>query len=682
MATANLQLIDSLHTPEQHRHLYDLASKLYSDASQRNDNALLEEAAHLARQAHAARPDYLPGINLLCRIELRRHRLSQAQHWAELGLSLKPNSVSLLYSAGHIDLARNDLAAAEAHFAKAARISRSATKAAHYLAHVKLLRGAYVEAFQQFRELIRTGQPSPTLRSQLFEATSHIVADFYAEELEQDLLRYLDFEQVDYSQLRSLATSLLRHKLKLSEAGCPLEVDQLAQDPLLLRCLERFYFTDPLFERLFITLRQTLLFSSSRSLAIAENMLPMVSALAHQTLLNEGVWFISDSEHTLLQQLDQLSCTMLNSDSLQGQDLYPVLLLQWMYRPATQFQHFETLQTRPVYNWPTWLQNHWQQQIDEPKQLQMLAHQLPSIGMLNDDTSERVKAQYDQHPYPRWRDIGYNQPSHYWAALQAHFPQFNGLNQRSGPITALVAGCGTGRHAIRLAHYFYQMDVTALDISHSALAYAKQQAELYDERHIHFVQGDILAAERLGQQFDLIECSGVLHHMAEPAKGLQALAQQLLPGGFIKIALYSRTARQSVTQLRHTLGQQLPHNNDGIRLVREALLQGALDGNWADLTQSPDFYSLSACRDLLFHQQELVFDLSQLLQLAEQAHLEWVGLIPPPRSEPLAQQAFGLRAQQLSLSQWQQLEQQNPALFAGMYQFYLHKPLQPTLTGM
>ncbi len=683
MATANLHLIDQALSPEQHRHLYELASKLYSDAHPRNDRTLLQEAAHLARQANSARPDYIPGINLLCRIELRRSRLNQAQQWVAQGLALKPDSVSLLYSAGHVELAAGDLNAAEQYFEQAAKISRSATKAAHYLAHVKLLKGDYLAAFQQFRELARTGHPSRTLRSQLFDAATHIVADFYAEEMEQDLLRFLDFTDVDHSQLRTLATSLLRHKLKLSEAGCPLELEQLANDSLLLRCLERFYFTDTVFERLFITLRQTLLFSSSRALAIAKPMLPLVSALAHQCWLNEGVSYISDSESQLLQQLDQLAQRMLASDALEGADLYPVLLLQWMYRPASQCQHFDSLQQSQLKHWPNWLQQHWQRQVEEPRQLARTAADLPSIGMLEDATTNAVKAQYDQHPYPRWRDIGYNQPSHYWSALEATFPtQLSGLSQRSGPIHALVAGCGTGRHAIRLAHYFYQMDVTALDISHSALAYAKHQAEHYGERHIHFVQGDLLAVERLGQQFDLIECSGVLHHMQRPIEGLKALAQQLRPDGFIKVALYSRTARRAVTQLRQQLSQQRPQDNQGIRLIREALLQQAIEGDWQTLTQSPDFYSLSACRDLLFHTQELVFDLSQLLELAEQAHLEWVGLIPPPAAEALAQRQFGCHAHELSLSQWQQLEQQNTQLFAGMYQFYLHKPEQPTLTGM
>lgn len=683
MATANLQLIDPAISPDQHRHLYDLASKLYNDGSSKQDAALLEQAAHLARQAHSAQPGYVPGINLLCRIELRRNRPHQAQRWVELGLSLKPNSVNLLYSAGHVDLALNDLDAAEQHFAKAARISRSATKAAHYLAHVKLKQGAYVEAFQQFRELTRTGHPSRELRSLLFEASAHISADFYSEELEQDVLRYLDFNDVDYGQLRSLATTLLRHKLKLSDGGCPLELADIAGDDLLLRCLEKFYFTDALFERLFITLRQTLLISSSRSLAIASDMLPLVSALAQQCWLNEGVWYISEHEQHLLSQLDQLSCSMLNNKELQGPDLYPVLLLQWMYQPAHHYRHYQALQQRQLQDWPDWLASHWLQQIDEPQQLSALMEDLPSIGQLTNDTTEAVKAQYDSHPYPRWRDMGYNQPSHYWAALEAHFPdQLSGLGQRSGNIQALVAGCGTGRHAIRLAHYFYSMEVTALDISHSALAYAKRQAQQYGEQQIHFVQGDILAAERLGQQFDLIECSGVLHHMADPEQGLQSLSKQLRPGGFIKVALYSRCARQRVTILRQTLGQQRPNSDDGIRLVREALLQGAIKGDWQTLLQSPDFYSLSACRDLLFHEQELVFDLSQLLALVDRCQLQWIGLLPPPGSEALAQQTFACQARELSLSQWQQLEQNHPNLFAGMYQFYLQKSAQTSLTGM
>ena len=279
--------------PGDHRILMDTASRCYSDAVRRGNETMMARANDLAIKAYELAPNYLPGINLLARIELQRQHLDRAEHWAHLGLSLKPKSTSLLYSAGHIALARGELDQAEEFFSRACRISRVNTKSATFLAHVKLLQGDYLEAFQQYRELAKTQANDPQIRNKLFEAANNIVADFYSSELEQDLLRYLEFPDVDYSNLRPLATSLIKHKLRLSEAGCPLELDEIAQDPLLLTCLTKFYFSDPLIERLLMTLRQTLLISCSRQLAIRNEYLPLVCALAYQCFLNESVWYIN-----------------------------------------------------------------------------------------------------------------------------------------------------------------------------------------------------------------------------------------------------------------------------------------------------------------------------------------------------------------------------------------------------
>ena len=88
--------------------------------------------------------------------------------------------------------------------------------------------------------------------------------------MEQDLLRYLDFTDVDYNQLQSLCTSLLMHKLHLSEAGCPVDLHQLAQRAVIIKMPRKIlFYQSNFFERLFITLRQSILLGSSAQLAIS-----------------------------------------------------------------------------------------------------------------------------------------------------------------------------------------------------------------------------------------------------------------------------------------------------------------------------------------------------------------------------------------------------------------------------
>ena len=64
-------------------------------------------------------------------------------------------------------------------------------------------------------------------------------------------------------------------------------------------------------------------------------------------------------------------------------------------------------------------------------------------------------------------------------------------------------------------------------------------------KNLEYVQGDILDIYKLGKTFDVIECSGVLHHMKNPEKGLSSLVKVLRPGGMLKLALYSEIGRST-----------------------------------------------------------------------------------------------------------------------------------------
>lgn len=671
MSTVNAQL--QYHDYRQeHKELYERANTLYTQAQKDDAKSLLEPALHYALKARAIRPDHLLGLNLLARIELQRQNYAAAELWVEQGLNLKPDSVNLLYSAGQIAFQQHQLQDAEQYFLQVLKVSRVATKALNMLAHIKLLQGDYPEAFRHYRELAKTQASDIRVRSKLFEAAAQLNADFYAEELELDLLRYLDFSDVDYSQLRHLITSLLRHKFRLSEEGCPLELEVLAADPLLQKSLTKFYFTDPVFERLFITLRQSLLFSCSQSLAIPKHLLGLIAGLAQQCWLNEAVWYISEQEQQLLEQLSLLCEKMLTLADVSAADVYPALLLVMMYRPISQLPFVESLLSL-ASDWPDILKQPIQAQLFEFVELQNQAQKLASIGRVEDLTSARVQQQYNSFPYPRWREIGYNEPADYATALRHTFLQHAHLLPKpQQPLAVLVAGCGTGRHAIRLAKYFPSLTVTAMDLSQTALAYAAAQAQKYGSNKIKFIQGDLLAADQLAARYDLIECSGVLHHMQDPVAGLQALSQQLKPNGVIKIALYSATARKQISTLRQKLGSNLPKDAHSMRLIREVLMQKQLPGDWSSILSSPDFYSLSACRDLIFHEQEHVFDVLDLPGFLEKAGLRWLGMLPPPNNQALRQQ-LSVPAGQITVAQWHQLEQNNPSIFAGMYQFYAIK---------
>jgi 2-polyprenyl-3-methyl-5-hydroxy-6-metoxy-1,4-benzoquinol methylase len=658
---------------QQHEALYNKlvteAGRLFALADKHPEK--LEEASSICLTALDVNPSGLQALNLCARIYLQKSDLIQAEHWISRALELKPDSVSALYSAGHIALAAGDLASAESRFEAACKISKVATRSSSSLAFVYLQQGKYLEAFQLYRELVKTQSDDPHIRSKLFESASHMVADFYSVELEQDLLRYLEFEQVDHSQLRGLITSLLHHKLHLSKEGTPLQFDQLASDPLLLSSLKSFYFCDPILERMFITLRQSILFDAAQNMNITGYTLDLAHALACQAQLNEYVWPETEQENKILQGLQDLLIKVVTTTSWQAEDISPALLVMSQYQDVSQNHLASHLNQICSSQWPYYLQDVMAQTLQEKQHELILSDTIPVWNnVIENKVSRAVRQQYEENPYPRWKDIGFNTPTSYQAALYRNFPHLH--NQHWQPeqrLQVLVAGCGTGRQTIRLAKYFNDLDILAIDLSRKALAYAKKQAQAYDCENIRFMQADILDIHSLPMQFDVIECSGVLHHMENPEKGLQSLLGLLKKQGLMKIALYSRAAREQVITFRNMMSKL--ENKPDSRIVRQALLLGQIPGEWNNLLLSPDFYSMSNCRDLLFHEQEHQFDLNEISTLLDNNKLSYIGMVAEAKTRHAMLQEF--HEIKDSLDNWNQIEQQNPDIFDGMYQFYCQK---------
>ena len=165
----------------------------------------------------------------------------------------------------------------------------------------------------------------------------------------------------------------------------------------------------------------------------------------------------------------------------------------------------------------------------------------------------------------------------------------------------------------------------AIDLSRASLAYAQRKAAELGIANIEFAQADIMAFEP-EHRFDLVEASGVLHHLADPMQGWSRITQWLKPGGAMRVGLYSDIARQDVVLAREFVANGgYDASAESIRSFRQNLAK-APDPRLRGLIGSPDFYSISACRDLLFHVQEHRLTLPQIARVPGRAapHIPWV----------------------------------------------------------
>jgi SAM-dependent methyltransferase len=96
----------------------------------------------------------------------------------------------------------------------------------------------------------------------------------------------------------------------------------------------------------------------------------------------------------------------------------------------------------------------------------------------------------------------------------------------------LEGGCGGGQHTSFVAPV--AASVTAVDLNTIDLAQARNPAT----RNVTFIEGD-LATIDLDRQFDVVFCTGVIHHTDDPDVTFENLYRHCAPGGKMIIWTYS-----------------------------------------------------------------------------------------------------------------------------------------------
>ncbi|MES1210245.1 MAG: hypothetical protein ABUS79_30270 [Pseudomonadota bacterium] len=92
------------------------------------------------------------------------------------------------------------------------------------------------------------------------------------------------------------------------------------------------------------------------------------------------------------------------------------------------------------------------------------------------------------------------------------------------------------------------------------------------------------------------------------------------------------------------------------------------------LTSSYDFYSVSQCRDLVFHAREHTFTLPELALVFRDLRLSVLGLEPPgPHDLPAYRARFPADDAATDLANWDIVERDNPTMFSRMYVLWLFR---------
>jgi 2-polyprenyl-3-methyl-5-hydroxy-6-metoxy-1,4-benzoquinol methylase len=442
----------------------------------------------------------------------------------------------------------------------------------------------------------------------------------------------------------------------------------LADDELLMALLVSAQNTDVELER-FLTMARRVLLEAAVSDDADDGAIGFYAALARQCFINEYVFFNSKEEIDRAGELREALAAALE----RGTPISSLRLLAVAaYFPLHSLSGAARLLDR---TWPPLASAVLVQQVREPQEEAQLRAAMPRLTPIEDAISRQVQNQYEENPYPRWVRVPIVENTiTVTCYLRQKFP-FAAFQHTSGSEISeiLSAGCGTGQLALELAQGVPSR-VLAVDLSLKSLGYAKRKALELGLPSIEFAQADLLELGAIGRSFDLVECSGVLHHLADPFAGWRMLLLQLRPGGFMTLGLYSKIARRGIGEAQRRIAQWGHITSaDDIRRCRQDLLDVDKSPDLA-IANADDFFGVSSCRDLLFHTQEHWTELPAIAAFLRDNDLIFLGFETDDATLLAYRRRFAGDPAATNLQNWHTFEGENPDTFSGMYRFWIQKP--------
>ncbi|MFE4105523.1 class I SAM-dependent methyltransferase [Almyronema epifaneia] len=304
--------------------------------------------------------------------------------------------------------------------------------------------------------------------------------------------------------------------------------------------------------------------------------------------------------------------------------------------------------------------------------------------------SDRVAQLYNTYPFPPEPILDEPPPGYNWRwNWLAAYAFCTGQKPPTSRIRILDVGCGTGVGTEYLVHLNPEAEVVGVDLSAAAIEIARERCRRSGADRVEFHNLSLYDIAQIPGQFDLINCVGVLHHLPDPIRGIQAIAPKLSPGGLMHIFVYAALGRWEISLMQQAIallqGDRRGDYRDGVNVGRQVF--AALPENNRLVQRERQRWSMENQRDECFadmyvHPQEIDYTIDTLFQLIDASGLDFVGFSNPQywQVERLLEKAPELMQRLQTLSDRQRyrlIELLDPDI--SHYEFFLSRPPLPRL---
>ena len=660
-------------------HYADLWMTLGNILEENGNETDAREAFHKALDRQPGHPGAHNNIGL---IETRHGRVAEAENHYRAALNSVPDYPDALCNLGILLSQHGDRGEALALLERALTVAPNSVDVLVNLGEALAALGEFANAEKCFSRALARAPDHREARVGLVNALSHARTRRYQPAMDRMLAAIFTWRDVRLDDIAVFATRHFRLKYDLprsAEEAKDMALDEsklsrLAADKTVQGFLSTCINSSAVFEIALTQARRWLTADRARTAPGAPTF-ALAAALARQSALNEYVFDTSDAERTLVAEWRN---EIENTDwRAVTPDAEATLVRYALFADPARLSVADKLDEVPAASWSPEVASLIGETITAARREHELRGTIPALTEIDDPVSIDVAEQYGENPFPRWTTFTRRTPVSVAAFLKDLFPHFDPPAALDKPIDVLVAGCGTGQHPIAEVALTYRgVRVLAVDLSMANLAYAARKARDIEVKNVEFAQADILNLGILDRQFSLIECGGVLHHLADPVAGWRALKDLLPPGGVMMVALYSRRSHQRISEARQEIARLgFGTDVDSIRAFRQNVFRDADFAEYRDLLKIPAFYSTSACRDLLFQPRQHTFDLPQIAGILDDLGLELIGLQhPEPAVAAQYRNEFPEDGTQTDLAKWDAFEERHPKTFARMYHVWCQRP--------
>lgn len=164
---------------------------------------------------------------------------------------------------------------------------------------------------------------------------------------------------------------------------------------------------------------------------------------------------------------------------------------------------------------------------------------IPNLRLPGDAPTNTVRRFYESAPFPGY-PAGESLPALCARARRSIFARL--IDDAIAADARIVdVGCGTGQMALYLARG--DRMVIGADLARASLRLGETARRRFRLDRVLFVETDLLHPALHADAFDVVYCSGVLHHTRNPRASFARVARLARPGGTIVIGVYNVVAR-------------------------------------------------------------------------------------------------------------------------------------------